>query len=187
MPSMTTAQRLAIAAPKNGLQVYDTDLLDYYFFNGSKWDCVSTRAGTVQYFANATPPSGYLECNGQMVSRTQYPELFAALGTLYGSGDGSTTFRLPDLRGEFLRGWSSGSSVDNGRVLGSQQSAAFANHTHFEAVRFAALNGGSIPVLVQPGFQQSVVSDAQNATLATSGSSTETRPRNVALLVCIKY
>jgi len=62
-------------------------------------------------------PDGWRACSGQAVSRTTYAALFAAIGTEYGVGDGSTTFDLPDLRGEFLRGWDNGRGVDSGRVL----------------------------------------------------------------------
>lgn len=61
-------------------------------------------AGAVMPFAGATAPAGWLLCYGQNVSRTQYGELFAVLGTTYGSGDGSTTFALPDLRGRVVAG-----------------------------------------------------------------------------------
>ena len=55
--------------------------------------------GVVVPFAGATAPDGYLLCYGQAVSRSTYSDLFAAIGTTYGAGDGSTTFNLPDLRG----------------------------------------------------------------------------------------
>lgn len=61
-------------------------------------------AGTVLPFAGDTAPSGWAICNGDPVSRTDYPELFTAIGELWGVGDGSTTFNLPDMRGQFLRG-----------------------------------------------------------------------------------
>ena len=50
------------------------------------------------------PPAGYLFCGGQAISRTAYAALFAVIGTTFGAGDGSTTFNVPELRGEFLRG-----------------------------------------------------------------------------------
>lgn len=59
--------------------------------------------GSILAFAGATAPAGYLLCDGSTVSRTTYPALFAAISTAYGSPDGST-FKLPDLRGQFLRG-----------------------------------------------------------------------------------
>ena len=63
-------------------------------------------AGCVMAFAGGgTAPSGWFICDGHEVSRTAYPALFAAIGVTYGSGDGSTTFNLPDFRGRFLRGY----------------------------------------------------------------------------------
>jgi microcystin-dependent protein len=60
--------------------------------------------GVVDAFAGATAPSGWLLCYGQAVSRTQYPVLFTTLSTTYGSGDGSTTFNIPDMRGRAVAG-----------------------------------------------------------------------------------
>ena len=57
---------------------------------------------------------GWLKANGAAVSRTAYGDLFAKIGTVFGSRDGSTTFNLPDLRGEFIRGWDNGRGVDSG-------------------------------------------------------------------------
>lgn len=68
-------------------------------------------AGMVQYFANSTVPTGWFQCNGALVSRTTYADLFAAIGTTYGAGDGSSTFALPDTRGQFLRAWSAGATT----------------------------------------------------------------------------
>ena len=67
----------------------------------------SWPAGVIIPFAGTSVPSGYLLCNGALVSRTDYADLFAAVGTLYGAGDGSTTFSLPDLRDRVLQGSSS--------------------------------------------------------------------------------
>lgn len=86
--------------------------------------------GHVDIFAMSTPPTGYLVCNGAAVSRTTYAALFAAIGNTYGSGDGATTFNLPDLRGRFIRGWDSGAGLDPGRVFGSLQDDALESHTH---------------------------------------------------------
>lgn len=63
-----------------------------------------TPSGSVVAYVGTTAPSGWLFCNGDVVSRTTYAALFAAIGTRYGAGDGSTTFKLPDLRGIFVRG-----------------------------------------------------------------------------------
>jgi microcystin-dependent protein len=80
--------------------------------------------------AVATVPTGYLECNGNAVSRTTYAALFAIIGTNYGTGNGSSTFNLPDLRGEFVRGFDNGKGTDSGRSIASSQSAQNASHNH---------------------------------------------------------
>lgn len=65
---------------------------------------ISAPSGTVVALAGEAVPYGWLECHGAAVSRQTYATLFAVIGTRYGAGDGSTTFNLPDLRGEFIRG-----------------------------------------------------------------------------------
>ena len=71
----------------------------------------SWPAGVIIPFAGTSVPTGYLLCNGAAVSRTNYANLFAAIGTLYGAGDGSTTFNLPDARDRVLQGASGGHSA----------------------------------------------------------------------------
>lgn len=78
-------------------------------------------AGVCVPFGGEKAPAGWLSCNGAAVSRTAYAQLFDAIGTIYGEGDGSSTFNLPDMRGEFLRGLDEGRGVDVGRVIGSYQ------------------------------------------------------------------
>lgn len=87
----------------------------------------AVQPGSVISFAGdaAQIPAGYLLCNGAAVSRTDYASLFAAIGTIYGSGDGETTFNLPDFRGKFLRGYLSGTSA----ALGTAQGDAIRNLT----------------------------------------------------------
>ena len=87
-------------------------------------------SGSVFCMAVATVPSGYLECNGAAVSRTTYAALFAIIGTNYGTGNGSSTFNLPDLRGEFIRGFDNGRGADSGRSIASSQGASNASHNH---------------------------------------------------------
>jgi microcystin-dependent protein len=98
--------------------------------------------GTVIGYPVDAAPTGFFECNGGAVSRATYSDLFSIIGVQYGSGDGSTTFNLPDYRGEFLRGWSHGSSADpdratrtdrgdgtTGNAVGTKQNDAFQGHT----------------------------------------------------------
>lgn len=83
---------------------------------------ISEPIGNVLMWTSTIIPEGYLECNGQAVSRSAFSELYAKIGTTFGSGNGSTTFNIPDLRGEFLRGWDHGKGIDRERALGSLQS-----------------------------------------------------------------
>ena len=87
-------------------------------------------AGALLAFAGPNIPAGFLLANGAAVSRSSYANLFAAIGTTYGAGDGSTTFNLPDARGVFLRGLDNGRGLDSGRSLGSYQGDTFASHAH---------------------------------------------------------
>jgi microcystin-dependent protein len=87
-------------------------------------------SGGIAAFARNSAPSGWLKANGAAVSRTTYAALFAAIGTVFGAGDGSTTFNVPDLRGQFIRGWSDGHTVDSGRTIGSSQTSQNLAHAH---------------------------------------------------------
>ena len=99
-----------------------------------------TPAGTVIPYAIATAPAGYILCNGADVSRTTHARLFGIVGETYGTGDGSTTFGLPELRAEFIRGLDLSRGVDSGRAIGTTQADATAvnglatasagNHNH---------------------------------------------------------
>jgi hypothetical protein len=131
--------------------------------------------GAVQFFAMNTAPTGWLECNGASLSTATYADLFAAIGYTFGGAGAS--FTLPDLRGQFIRGWDNGAGVDAGRAFGSTQADDFASHTH-------SYNGfwGGNWIMYQNG------GNGIGATISTGGAGgTETRPKNIALLPCIKY
>lgn len=91
---------------------------------------VLVPAGSVIAYAAIAAPDGWLKANGAAVSRETYADLFAAIGTTFGVGDGTTTFNVPDLRGSFLRGWDDGRGVDAGRAFGSIQESANKYHDH---------------------------------------------------------
>lgn len=160
--------------------------------------------GEVAFFARTTPPSGWLKANGAAVSRTTYAALFAAIGTTFGAGDGRTTFNLPDLRGEFLRGLDDGRNIDRGRRLGTAQGDAIRNITGKldgsamgsgnQVLEGKMIASGAIGTTYQQrqwsgdqgGWgEQSVSFDFDASRVVPTAS--ENRPRNVALLACIKY
>lgn len=88
--------------------------------------------GAINAFGGTTAPEAWLLCQGQAVSRTDYAELFAIIGTAFGAGDGSTTFNVPDFRGEFLRGAGNNSHTNqgNGGNVGTHQDATIHVHNY---------------------------------------------------------
>ena len=144
--------------------------------------------GTMVAFPVNKVAPGFLEIDGSVKSIATYPDLAAFLGTAFNLGnEGAGNFRLPESRGEFLRGWDHGRGVDAGRAIGSWQDESFKSHVH-SATRAGFMSneypnsqgtmgtGGSVTYAGQ-GLQMS-------ATAATGGS--ETRARNLAVMWCIK-
>lgn len=142
-------------------------------------------AGSMIIHAGAAIPLGYLKTNGAAISRTSYAQLFSVIGATYGAGNGTTTFNLPDTRGEFLRGWDDARGVDAGRARGSWQSDSFRSHAHL-------MTDVAGPILGRDGEIDASVHATINDrnyvarnTQATGGA--ETRPRNLAVQYLIKY
>ena len=119
---------------------------------------------------SATPPTGWLKCNGAPFSAEEYPELAKAY----------PTNKLPDLRGEFIRGWDDGRGADNGRVLLSTQDDAFKSHSHNFDRSWGLKNFDSTAGfdVVTADANGEIVNQPTRSTVAVGGS--ETRPRNIA-------
>ncbi len=148
-----------------------------FLLSDGTW-ATAVPVGSVINHAAETAPTGWLECDGSAVSRTTYAALFAVIGTVFGTGDGSTTFNVPDLRGEFVRGWDDTRGVDPARAFGSAQADEFESHTH----TVSAQQDDTPNTAIASG------SGVQTATVTTSATGgTETRPRNIALLYIIKF
>mgnify|MGYP003119600907 CR=1 FL=1 len=146
---------------------------------------VGSPAGSVIYHAANTAPSGFLKANGAAVSRSTYAALFTAIGTTFGSGDGSSTFNVPDLRGEFMRGWDDSRGIDSGRSFGSAQADKFKQHNHSADAKtdYYTYYGSDKFYSVRT----SGAGGAHYTKYVNNTGGTETRPRNIALLACIKY
>lgn len=167
-----------------------------------------TPASMVAYFARSTAPAGWLKANGAAVSRTAYARLFEVIGATYGAGDGLNTFNLPDLRGEFLRGWDDGRGIDPHRELGTPQgsqnlahghtgstsSNGSHSHSYTDGRPYNPPGNGLAAGANWPGVHNnyyssttgSAGSHTHSVTVDSSGG-TEARPRNFAALACIKY
>lgn len=180
-------------------------------------------AGTIIAFADDAPPTGYLKCNGASISRTTYAALYAAIGTRWGSAS-SSTFNVPDLRGEFVRGWDDARGVDSGRTFGTAQSSQNLSHTHTitdpghthtgtaasagshshttglnygpsgpgggNGLTYSSISSTTDSLTTNSGgahtHSVSVANNNTDITINANGG-TEARPRNIALLYCIKY
>ena len=168
--------------------------------------------GMVSYFGNSSAPTGWLIANGAAISRTTYSDLFATIGTTYGAGDGSSTFNIPDLRGEFIRGWDGGRGIDSGR---GNTPRGFGTLQKGTAQSYNVPNnegaGGSVgagndnnPESGWIAYQADYVPQSDypdTASIHNNSGPTNSgewlndegwgggaqRPRNVALLICIKY
>ncbi|MDB0511063.1 phage tail protein [Ralstonia solanacearum] len=179
----------------------DNDVFTRYRASSGTWTAwrqLVGQAGLITYFARSSAPNGWLKANGAAVSRTTYVALFTEIGTTFGAGDGANTFNLPDLRGEFLRGWDDGRGVDSGRGFGTWQSGSPVVHDDVggtASFNIAALGDGTnvawssiadpwvgaFPLTMYDASAASFV-DANN-----KGFINMSRPRNVAFLPCIKY
>jgi microcystin-dependent protein len=154
-------------------------------------------AGAVQAFAMNSAPSGWLSADGSAVSRSTYAALFSAISTTYGVGDGSTTFALPDLRGYFVRGSGTNSDSTAAGTFGTKQADELKAHTH--GVTDPGHTHGTDPYATnqagsQIGYTSPLTSrfgdDTGSSTTGISIQSTggtETRPKNIAMLYCIKF
>ena len=199
----------------------------------SEQQVLAVMVGQISAFARTAAPTGWLKANGAAISRTAYTALFASIGTTFGAGDGSTTFNLPDLRGQFLRGWDDSRGLDAGRSLGTDQAddnkshnhtAATSSDSHNHTVSGSTSNAGSHTHSItanggtgadssnpygayrgngSTGTDSSSINAVGNHSHTWSGTTTsdshshtvtigsnggaESRPKNVALLFCIKY
>ncbi|MGZ0703791.1 phage tail-collar fiber domain-containing protein [Pseudomonas piscis] len=148
--------------------------------------------GAIVYFPFNAPPNGFLRANGAAVSRVIYARLFARIGTMYGVGDGSTTFNVPDGRAVFPRGLDDGRGLDPGRTIGSTQLDQLQGHAHAPPSAASGFtvytpgiggpsSGGGLNIAPQTG---GVIADGFSGAPRVGA---ETRPINLALLACIKY
>jgi microcystin-dependent protein len=152
---------------------------------------MGTPVGTVAPMARLTAPDGWLAADGQSILKASFPDLYSAIGDTFKlGGDPANEFRVPDLRGEFIRGFDAGRGVDVGRAWGSGQTPMVGPHTHPLQVVGSNRDNGDPGPLVLTG--PDIVGD-NNGTNALHASSkaldptgTETRPRNIALRYMIK-
>jgi len=159
----------------------------------------SVPVGAVLSFPTGVVPAGYLELDGSVQSIATYPDLAAYLGTTYNKGDeGAGNFRLPESRGEFLRGWDHGRGVDAGRAMGSWQkgslqsfdpsndSLAVSGLWHNTASNAGIAQAHGLDVHSTSDYSVSNAVFTTGAGPVSAGALGVTRPRNLAVMWCIK-
>ncbi|MCK5617667.1 tail fiber protein [Candidatus Pacearchaeota archaeon] len=175
------------------LQGLEQDMVDNFAIDSTQDDRITILegvevttglpAGSVIAWGGLIAPPGYMECDGRLTTQAINPELYAAIGDSFNTGgEVGDQFRVPNLQGEFIRGWDNGRGVDSGRVFGSFQDHLIESHRHFQD----GLNlsrGGSV------AWYNWELGPAGTGTIEpytgnTGGS--ETRPRNLAMMYCIK-
>lgn len=155
--------------------------------------------GAVMAFAMPEAPEGWLACDGEEISRTEYARLFERISIIFGEGDGETTFNLPDLRGLFVRGWDNAGQIDPEREFATGQYDQIQTHSHStslfaDKVIIAKAGAKHVGKGRRTWYSDEKIAQYLEITQPTSASSEnpiryghETRPKNIALLYCIKY
>lgn len=134
--------------------------------------------GTIMWYASTMAPSGFLVCDGSLISRTNYASLFAVIGTAFGAGDGVTTFQLPDMRATFVRG------------AGTQNaySATFGQKQEASSLQSARSSNGFLSVNnADKGVGVNTSNAYGSSTTTGNNSRMYVRPYNIALTPIIKY
>lgn len=155
---------------------------------------ITTQGGTpdtgfVMPFAGSTAPKGWLICDGSAVSRTSYSNLYSVIGTTYGTGDGSTTFNLPDLReatpkGTGLSGKSSTHISSGGLSLGAFTNDRMKQHQHtYKAV---SISGSQFVNYTGSGSAYYFTGNSQSRTTSSTGTSPTTEVKSVGVNFIIK-
>lgn len=162
----------------------------------------TTPSGSIIQFAGSIAPSGYLICDGSAINRTTYPNLFAAIGTAWGPGNGTTTFNVPDLRGIFLRGTGVNGTYSNaiGASVGTSTAGVVGSHTHSDSGHAHAVSPNNSYFYYQPSgnYRPAGAGDISLSSTITiqtgyaniqpnQPAGTENTPTNAAVLYCIKF
>ena len=187
LPAGTTAQR---PAGQQGAARYNTQTGQEEWHDGATWlELVPT--GAVRLFARSSAPDGWLKANGAGLSTTTYANLFSVIGYTWGGSGG--TFNVPDMRGEFFRGWDDGRTLDNGRGFASYQNQDWKGFYQTNTV------SGGTGYSHGPVYMGKTIFGTHTGNLflgywqapasawGTAWDTSEIRPRNIALLACIKY
>lgn len=153
---------------------------------------LSSPVGMIAYYAKGTAPSGWLICNGSAVSRTEYADLFAKISTTYGSGNGSTTFNLPNLINKFPQGNTTVGTVKEAglpNIIGNTGINVGGSPTSIEPSGAFGKNGDKIKSETGAAYSTTIKTIDFDASRSSSiyGNSSTVQPPALTLLPMIKY
>ncbi len=190
LPAGTTAQRPTAVV---GMARFNTSTNLQEWYDGQNWINL-IPPGAVRFFALTTAPTGWLKCNGASVSTTTYAALFSAIGYTFGGGGAS--FNVPELRGEFPRVLDDGRGIDSGRAINTFQDQDWKGFYQSNLPQGTnsyshgpVYMGKSIFGTFEPAGNGIFSGHwaAPSSAQGTAWDTSETRPRNRALLACIKF
>lgn len=171
--------RSNVYEPETGAIVYDQSDSSFWGYNhASQWVSLGGSSagglppGVIHPYAGGTVPTGYLLCDGSAISRTTYSALFAAIGTAFGEGNGSTTFNLPDFRGRFLRGADGAAGRDPDKESRTAMNIGGATGNNIGSVQDDATQKNGL-LLSDPGHGHNLLKDGNplsNITLDGTGN-----------------
>ena len=192
----TTDNNIDIGSSTNNIKMLYTKGITIDGAQFSPSDYVLPTGSYIQ-FAGSQAPEGFLVCNGGEISRTTYSELFAVIGTTYGSGDGSTTFNLPNLTDRFLQGSTTSGTVKNAGLPNITGAFGLDNEGGASISSFFARPGA---IYTTPNYSTKnrlPTHDGQSGNAGISfdasrsssiyGSSSTVQPPALTCLICIKY
>lgn len=181
----------SLIVPNGRLAVSSGDTAFAMYLGSGVWRLLAYQAisqtgsppGMIMAYGAQGCPAGWLDTTGGAISRANFPALFSAIGTIWGAGDGSTTFSLPDFRGLFLRMQDASAGRDPSRDFASVQADSVGPHQHAIPLATGTAGSGTTNSFAYPqvGGTPSVATVGQDP-----GSAGETRPKNIAVWYCIK-
>ena len=192
----TTDNNIDIGSSTNNIKMLYTKGITIDGAQFSPSDYVLPTGSYIQ-FAGSQAPEGFLVCNGGAISRTTYSQLFAVIGTTYGSGDGSTTFNLPNLTDRFLQGSTTSGTVKNAGLpnitgafgLDNNSGASVSSFFTRDGAFYTTPNYSTLARIAEFAGQAGNAGISFDASRSSSiyGSSPTVQPPALTCLICIKY
>lgn len=193
-PTLVTRKVYTHQAVNSGAAADGVNIIAPVVTSAWRWHILNpSDAGALIFVPTGTPLPGTLETDGSAILRADYTDLYAAIGVIFGAGDGSTTFNLPDYRGLFLRIWDHGAGIDpdaatrtdrgdgtTGDIVGTKQADMFKLHSHPTQTYYHPSANYILASGTALGADTST-----SGTNATGGN--ETRPVNVNIMCRIRY